>query len=203
MQIIAFEGIDKSGKHTQSELLFEKIKSEGKNVVKSEFHRYDTPTGKIIKDYLFGEYIADDYTIELIIAADKQYQQNWFEKLKHDGVDFLILDRYISSQEVYSKCKGVPSFWVKNLIDYLMKPSLEILIDIPAELSLKRKGKFDKDDIYEKDIELLKNVRSGYLHLFSNNNYIYNIRRIIVDGNKSIDKLHDDIWNNIKKYFKL
>ena len=43
--------MDKSGKHTASVQLAEYLIKLGYNVVQSEFHRYDTPTGKLIQDY--------------------------------------------------------------------------------------------------------------------------------------------------------
>ena len=61
MIIIGFEGLDKSGKRSQSELLYKALYERGYNVQKSEFHRYDTPTGQLIRRFLDGEYQPGQY----------------------------------------------------------------------------------------------------------------------------------------------
>ena len=101
MQIIAIEGLDKSGKNTLVKDLELDLKSQGYSVETMEFHNYDSPTGKIIWDWLRGNYEADQKTIELIMAADKHAQKKKIEDFRINGVDYLLIDRYILSQKVY------------------------------------------------------------------------------------------------------
>ena len=115
MKIIAVEGLDKSGKHTQTNMLCQYLKDQGYNTIKSEFHRYDTPTGELIMKWLKKEWDVDQSTIELIMTADKQAQQKWFNELEQQGVDYLILDRYTGSQEVYSEASGIDPLWTHQL----------------------------------------------------------------------------------------
>lgn len=197
MKIIALEGLDKCGKFTQTKLLYERMKYEGFICEKSEFHRYDTPTGDLIRKFLYNEYDADKYTIELIMAADKQMQQNWFKKLKKQKTDFLILDRYTTSQIVYGLANGIKIEWIRSLQKYLTKPSLEIFIDIPVEKSMSRKGKNTTDDKYETNKELLTKVRENYHCVFSNRS-----NGFIVDGMMSIEEIHESIWLLIKSFYK-
>lgn len=188
MKIIAIEGLDKSGKHTQSKMLAEYLESKGYNVVQSEFHRYDTPTGELIMKWLRKEWDVDQATIELIMAADKQAQQDWFNDLEVvQGVDFLILDRYTRSQLAYALANGVSGHWVKQLQMCMRPPNLEILIDIPAEVSMERKGKWGDNDRYESDLKLLKDVRAIY------NVFIKNV----IDGEQSVEEVHRDIIKEV------
>ena len=173
------------------------MKYEGFICEKSEFHRYDTPTGDLIRKFLYNEYDADKYTIELIMAADKQMQQNWFKKLKKQKTDFLILDRYTTSQIVYGLANGIKIEWIRSLKKYLTKPSLEIFIDIPVEKSMSRKGKNTTDDKYETNKELLTKVRENYHCVFSNRS-----NGFIVDGMMSIEEIHESIWLLIKSFYK-
>lgn len=166
MEIIAFEGLDKSGKHTQSNLLANFLYEQGYSVVQSEFHRYDTPTGALIKKWLFGEYDADQNTIELIMSADKQAQQKWFAQLEEEEVDFLILDRYIGSQLCYSKSNGLDEEWRNMLQSKIRKPDYEFLLDVTPEESMKRKGKHGENDKYESNHQLLTKVRKAYIEYF-------------------------------------
>jgi dTMP kinase len=201
MEIIAFEGLDKCGKCTQTKLLFERMANLAMNIVKSEFHRYDTPTGRLVRQFLYNEYDVDQYTIELIIAADKQAQMKWFRKLMEQEVKFLILDRYTSSQEAYAHSNGMSQSWIKLLANYLMKPSLEIFIDIPVDESMSRKGKMPTDDKYEKNKDLLQTVRDKYTLMFSADIFDQP-NRFIVDGMQSIEKVHEDIWCIVKSFYK-
>lgn len=197
MKIIAIEGLDKSGKHTQSKMIVNYLRQQGYKVEQSEFHRYDTPTGQLIQKWLYKEYDVDQYTIELIMTADKQAQQKWFEELERQGVDFLILDRYIGSQKVYSKANGVDTFWTFALQQHLRKPDLEIYIDITPEESMKRKGKWGENDRYESDLILLSNVREFYLERVNTRS-----NRFVVNGMQSIEQIHYDIVGVVNEYIK-
>lgn len=166
MKIIVIEGLDKSGKHTQSKLLKKFLESLGYTVIQSEFHRYDTPTGKLIQQWLYKEWDVDDLTIELIMSADKQAKQRWFTQLEERGVDFLILDRYSASQICYSRTKGIDEEWVFQLQKNFRKPDMEIFIDISPQESMRRKGKHGDNDRYESDLELLRGVRKEYINYF-------------------------------------
>jgi dTMP kinase len=190
MKIIAIEGLDKSGKHTMSEKLLEYLRNSGFKVEKSEFHRYDTPTGELIMKWLTGKWDVDQTTIELIMTADKQAQQKWFDELEAQGVDFLILDRYTGSQDVYSKANGVDPEWTASLQKHMRKPDVEIFIDIPAEVSMKRKGKHNngENDRYESDFELLSNVRELFLE--RNNIKISGVQH------------PEDVFQDIRKYLR-
>jgi dTMP kinase len=183
MKIIAIEGLDKSGKHTQTKMLVEYLQSKGYNVVQSEFHRYDTPTGELIMKWLRKEWNVSQTTIELIMAADKQAQQEWFEELEKNNVDFLVLDRYTMSQFVYSLANNMEKSWVLQLQRFMRQPDINIFIDIPGEESMKRKGKWGDNDRYESDLALLNEVRALFFWYSKN----------IVDGLGHPDEVHKDI----------
>ena len=55
-KIIVIEGLDGSGKATQTKLLFEKLQSRGANVRRLEFPNYDSPSSALVKMYLGGEF---------------------------------------------------------------------------------------------------------------------------------------------------
>lgn len=199
MKIIAIEGLDKSGKYTQSMMLRDRLEKDGFKAVYSAFHRYDTPTGKLIQEWLYKKYEVDQYTIELIMTADKQAQQKWFHELEfNEKVDFLILDRYIASQVSYgfASSNNKDWDWLLALQEKLRKPDLEILIDIPAEVSINRKGKYFGNDRYESDLNFLQTVRRFYKVYFNGN-------WPIVDGKNTIDQIHSDIYNEVVKKFIL
>lgn len=200
MIIIDIEGLDKAGKKSQTDRLTERLRNMGLKVAQSEFHRYDTPTGELIRKWLRKEWDVDQATIELIMAADKQAQQRWLRSLENRGFDFLILDRYTGSQEVYGKVSGELagydtdvtrlSTWVRNLLQYCRKPDYTILIDITAEESMSRKGKHGDNDRYEEDVLLLSLVREEYYRAYGSDR-----TWMKVDGHLDPEMVHKLIWN--------
>ena len=184
MKIISIEGLDKSGKHTLSEKLLKALREKGYRVEKSEFHRYDTPTGELIMKWLTKEWDVDQLTIELVMAADKQAQQKWFDELEKSGIDILVLDRYTGSQDAYAEANGVNWEWVMSLQTHMRQPDIELFIDIPADVSLSRKGKHNggENDRYESDIALLDKVRDLF---WARNNRV-------IDGMRTPDEIADE-----------
>jgi dTMP kinase len=133
---------------------------------------------------------VDQTTIELIMTADKQAQQKWFEELEAEGVDVLILDRYIGSQQVYSYANGVSPMWTAVLQQYMRQPDMELFIDVTAEESMARKGKHNngENDRYERDFELLSKVRELFLQRGN----------VKINGMQPIENVHADIVEALK-----
>ncbi len=181
MKIIAIEGLDKSGKHTISERLAQHLKEQGFKVAKSEFGRYDTPTGKMIMNFLKGDKNIDNFTHQVLLYSNKQEQQAWFNQLEQEHYDYLILDRYTFSQFVYGNYfiqedyyKGLtqPAQY-KHQLDSLLAmsngalrvPDINIILDVTPETSMARKGQHGDNDRYESNKLLLSSVRNHYLAL--------------------------------------
>lgn len=201
MQIIEIEGLDKSGKHTQSNKLAEVLRSKGYKVVQSEFHRYETPTGKLIQDYLYKRYDVDVLTSELIMLADKTAQQKWYKELDEQGVDFLILDRYTASQYVYGLAKGFSKDYMDMLLGHITyQPTLQIYLDISAETSMSRKGQHGDNDRYESDKEFLEKVRLTYLDYFNEST-----NRVAIENIDAydVDTVHSLVRDEVFKYFSI
>ena len=181
MQIIAIEGLDKSGKNTLVKDLELDLKSQGYSVETMEYHNYDSPTGKIIWDWLRGNYEADQKTIELIMAADKHAQKKKIEDFRINGVDYLLIDRYILSQKVYYFSNiAIDREFDASVVNYrkslsfleailsdLPQPNLNIILNISPETSMSRKGQHGENDKYEENKQLLETVSSYYLGMAS------------------------------------
>ncbi|BCT30389.1 MULTISPECIES: dTMP kinase [Bacillus subtilis group] len=190
MIIIEFEGLDKSGKKTQSEMLYKALYERGFSVEKSEFHRYDTETGKLIRKFLDGEYQANQLAIECLMAADKYAQLDWIKGL-NNKVDVLIFDRYLSSQLVYSQSNNVEVDFILNLLKNMPAPDFHFYLDINEEESMKRKGKWGENDKYESNAELLKKARGNYIRLMSK--LSESDKAMILDGCSPVSVLHEQI----------
>lgn len=165
MKLISFEGLDSAGKHTALTILEGYFKSQGLSVATMSFPNYGTPTGKLIHDWLKGNQSFDQATFELLQSADKQAMQGSINQLDQEGIDVLLIDRYIHTQWVYGSYKSDPG-WLRAISTHIRMPDAVIYLDVEPEVSMHRKSKYGDNDRYESDLAHLRHARSAYLELF-------------------------------------
>ncbi|WP_168122019.1 hypothetical protein [Paenibacillus sp. HB172176] len=193
MKIIAIEGSGEAEKYIACELLKIRLESEGYKIAISNFRHDDQPIGNLILNWGKKEWKASRKTIELIMTADMQHTQDWFNELENQNYDFLILDSYTLSQFIYAKTDGIEMDWIIQLQKHLRKPDLDIIIDIPAEICMSRKNKknIDKKRDYNSELEYRKYIRDDFILL--SEKYSSPIHRI-VDGKRTIEEMHEEIY---------
>ena len=157
--LIAFEGLDQSGKQTQAERLAAAFRKAGHRVEELSFPDYHTAIGAEIGNALQGrrDYAAD--TMQLLYIANRYEYRPQIEEWLAAGA-MVICDRYLASSIAYGEAQGLESAWLIDTQRHLPQPSVTILLDIPPEASLKRK-QADRDK-FERDLALLARVRSSY-----------------------------------------
>lgn len=190
--IIAFEGIDGSGKKTQISLLNKNLIKEGYETFLISFPSYDTQIGKIIKGILIGEIKFNPYLLQLLNTANRWEKVDIIkENLEKNKI--VLIDRYIYSGIAYGIANGLPKKWVFSLEENLPKPLITILLDIPAEEAIKRISKIKKLDKYENDIAFLSKVREIFLQLSKNKGWIK------INALKPIEEIEKEIFELISK----
>ena len=104
--LIVLEGIDGSGKATQSALLEKKLKEAGKDVMHISFPDYASDSSALVKMYLKGDFGADPgdvnpYAASLFYAVDRfaSYRMKWKDFYEKGGI--IIADRYTTSNMVH------------------------------------------------------------------------------------------------------
>ena len=196
---IALEGIDGSGKSTQVKLLTEKLQAAGHNVY-ATFEPTDSPIGKMIRDIFSGKTEADHKVIAGLFVADRLdhllNKKNGILKMLEDGYT-VITDRYYFSSYAYHS-PYMSMDWVieaNALSAELLRPNLNIYIDIPAEESMQRiaKGR-TATELYE-TLDNLKTVRSLYMQAFEKLNTVENI--CIINGERAAEDIANDIWEKV------
>ena len=158
--LIAFEGLDQSGKQTQAELLSDRLKAAGRAVRLLSFPDYRTPIGAEIARALRGEHDYPPDLMQLLYVANRHEFRNEIASNKDAGT-ILVCDRYVASSVAYGEAQGLDAAWLVDIQRYLPQPDMIVLLDIPAEVSARRKTA-DRDK-YERDLTLLKRVRESYL----------------------------------------
>lgn len=105
---IAIEGLDGTGKESVSKALRDLMIERGFTVERVSFPRYDTNIGRVIQDYLSGEFgdptrlsgnlISPLYTLDRIQYLEEHH-------LSESENDFLIMDRSYFSNFIYQASK--------------------------------------------------------------------------------------------------
>jgi dTMP kinase len=157
--LIAFEGLDQSGKQTQAERLKAEVEKRGRTAVLLDFPSYETHIGKEIDEGLHGGRDYGPDTMQLLYVANRYEKKPEIERLLADGV-IVICDRYMASSIAYGEAQGLDGAWLRDVQKYLPAPALTILLDIAPETASGRKT--TNRDKYERDLALLSRVRESY-----------------------------------------
>lgn len=183
--IIAFEGLDQSGKQTQAERLRDRLKEGGHKSRLVSFPDYGTSIGEEIARALQGEreYGAD--VMQLLYIANRYERkpdlQRWL-----DGGLVLVCDRYAASSIAYGEALGLDAAWLADIQRFLPPPALTILLDITPETAVKRKS-VDRDR-YERDLAMQQRVRQSYHRQAAAD------RWVVLDGERSKDVVATDVF---------
>ena len=188
--LIAFEGIDQSGKHTQTGLLEDTLNNEGINTVVYSFPDYHTPAGKVIRSALKGEVKLSIFEMQLLHASTRYHWSTRIAKALSEGFT-VICDRYTESAVVYGDALGLDVSWTRGVQSLLPQPNLNILLDIPVALAMERKP--EQRDLYESNEQFLSTVRDCYhKHAQRFDGWV------IVDGTQSKEEIAAEVWKIVQ-----
>jgi dTMP kinase len=187
--LIAFEGLDQSGKQTQSERLAAVLRQRGHRVEFLSFPEYGTAIGTEIGKALDGERDYEPDTLQLLYIANR-YEfrprlQEWIE-----AGAIVICDRYLASSIAYGEAQGLDPAWLGDAQRHLPQPTLTLVLDIPPEESLRRKHV--ARDRFERDLPLLLRVRASYRRQASAPNWR------LIDGSRPVDAVAADVIEAVR-----
>ncbi len=182
-KFIVIEGLDGSGKATQTEILRKAFTSKGKKVKKLTFPDYDNPSSALVKMYLdreFGENPDDvnAYAAAAFYTVDRiaSYLKFWKEDYENGTV--ILADRYATSNIIYQMSKLPQNQW-DSYIDFqenfeydkikVPKPDMVIYLDVEPDVSQKLlsgrySGDESKKDLHEKNVNFLLQCRKSALY---------------------------------------
>ena len=158
--LIAFEGLDQSGKQTQAETLRDSLVAGGRTCELLSFPDYRTAIGTEIHRALHGQrdYAAD--VMQLLYVANRYEMKGRITRCLAEG-RVILCDRYVASSIAYGEAQGLDPGWLAEIQRFLPAADLTILLDIPADVAVHRKA--TGRDRYERDIDLLRRVRDSYV----------------------------------------
>lgn len=220
-KLIAVEGADKAGKHTQVMNIVNYLKSRGIPVQTLDFPQYKAFFGRLTRDYLNGKFGATrdlpaEYTM-LPYALDRQQHmpliKNWL-----DTGHWVILDRYTYSN-AFSIAKTPREQW-DSKIDFLerlefenmgiLRPDYNIYLYLDPHVAYEMRNtglkeyQNGKPDIHESDFKLLYDVSDVYRHIASRNPGQWTIvDEMRADGTRmNIDQVFDVIRPTIDGFMQ-
>ena len=183
--LVAFEGLDQSGKQTQAEALMRHFREAGQPCRLLSFPDYATPIGAEIGRGLHGEreYGAD--VMQLLYVANRHEKRPEIVSALHDGVA-IVCDRYIASSIAYGEAHGLDAAWLEEIQRFLPPPDLCLLLDIAPETAAARKK--TGRDRYESDLALLSRVRQSYHRQAAASNHW-----IVLDADRPREAVQADV----------
>ena len=180
--LIVIDGIDGSGKETQSIILKDWLEEKNKTVRKISFPDYNNPSSALVKMYLHGEIASAEevntYAASSFYAADRyiSYKTDWEKDFREK--DFIVADRYTTSNIIHQMAR-LPESKREEYIDWLYdfeyvkmnlpSPDLVIYLDMPPKITKKLMekrygGDENKKDILEKDYDYMEKCRNCALY---------------------------------------
>ena len=212
-KLIVLEGIDGSGKETQSNLLEKKLKEKGRKVMHISFPDYESPSSALVKMYLKGDFgrnpeDVNPYAASLFYAVDRfaSYRMKWKDFYEKGGI--VIADRYTTSNMVHQMTKYEDEVKRKDFLSWLEKteygelelprPDLVILLDIPLAVSenlvKERAKKGGSMDIHEQHLDYLRKCHDAYRQLVA----LYHWKRIPCTEEGRLRSI-EDIGKDVEK----
>lgn len=133
-----FEGLDRSGKSTQSKLLAKKLEEAG-SVKWMCFPNRATPTGMLIDMYLRRMIELPDETIHLLFSANRWESAISIVETLNSGTS-IVCDRYAFSGVAYTAAKGLDLSWCQTPDIGLPVPDGVFFMHIDASVGKSRAG---------------------------------------------------------------
>ncbi|HWF84035.1 MAG TPA: dTMP kinase [Vicinamibacterales bacterium] len=186
--IIAFEGLDQSGKQTQAELLRDRLKQDGRKARLVSFPDYGTSIGEELARALQGEREYGPDVMQLLYVANR-YERKPDLRRWLDGGLILVCDRYMASSIAYGDAQGLDPVWLAEMQKFLPPASLTIMLDIAPATAVQRKA-VDRDR-YERDLAMQERVRESYRRQAAAGGWI------VLDGEREKDAIAADVFSAV------
>ena len=218
-KLIVIDGLDGSGKATQSNLLVKRLSEMGYKARAISFPDYKSDSSALVRMYLGGQLgnSADDvnaYAASSFYAVDRvaSFINTWGRD--YAAYDYIIADRYTTSNIIHQMAKveeDERDSYIEWLFDYEYKrlgipaPDMVIFLDVDPAISQKLiygryQGDESKKDIHESDFAYLLRCRNSAMYAIE----CLSWERIDCAESgemRTIEEISNDILERIKERF--
>jgi dTMP kinase len=195
--LVTFEGVDGSGKSTQTELLQEWLQQEGRDVVTTR-EPGGTPLGERVRELLLdGEAIAPWTEAALFAAARAELVDRVIGPALAEGSD-VVCDRYLDSSLAYQGIarglgvERVLAFNVEAIRGIL--PDLTFLLVVDVD-EARRRSASARDRIEREGVAFLSLVDNGYRQLAG----LFPQRIVTVDASRPVHDIAKEIREHVQQ----
>ncbi len=191
-KLIAFEGIDTSGKSTQARRLAKRLINAGHSVV-STGEPGGTPIGNSVRSILLSRQHASLLPFSELLLFIVSRAQNTHEVIVPAlrAGRTVVASRYRMSSVAYQGYgRGIDLDLIRSLNETAacgLHPDATFLIDIPAEVAIKRK-RTEGDRIEVESLEFHRRVRQGFLELAKGDP-----NAVVIDGDRAPEEIAEDV----------
>jgi dTMP kinase len=202
--LITFEGIDYSGKTTQANLLVDRLKESGRDVL---FLREPggTPVSEKIRAILLDKRNLDlNSRAELLLfsaARTQLVRQVILPALERRTV--VVCDRFYDSTTAYQGYgRGIDLADIRvinRIATFGITPDRTYLVDVGLDEIARRRAAsgLGPDRMESEGREFFDRVRRGYLALAADEP----VRISVIDGSASVEQIHDRVWDDVRQRF--
>ncbi len=205
-KFIVIEGIEASGKSTQTEVLMHALQKDHK------VFRTKNPTDSFVGDLirnsiLVGRVRIPPVSLQYLFAADREIQQQEIIERLRKG-EIVISDRYFWSSVAYGAADvttdydnfinlTLTSFSLLSMYHEFIVPDITFFLEVNIEEAEKRLSKSQKHkEIYD-NWEMNIKVKKGYDWLIKK----FPEHFTVVSGNRSVDQVSQEILGKVNKVF--
>lgn len=188
---VAFEGVDRSGKTTQLQLLAQRLSEKHEVLLTRE--PGGTPVAEAIRVLLLADDVQMSARCEALLfaAARADHVERTIRPALERGA-VVISDRFVDSSLAYQGvARGLGVDDVERINHWAtdaLEPDLTIMLDLPIGTSSQRDGEVDR---MENEGELFQaRVRRGLLDLAGRAAHRY----AVIDASPSVDEVADLVW---------
>ena len=202
-KFIVLEGIDGSGKSSQTGPLIKRLEELG---VPCRETREPTggPVGSLIRQIFTGRATADNRVIAALYAADRlDHLVNEVDGLcaAIDRGITVVSDRYYFSSYAYHSV-DMDMEWVigaNSVSADLLRPTVTVFLDVPVETALERiRQNRYVEEIFDRE-DRLRRTRELYFEAFARLRDVENVA--VVDGSGSREQVAQRVWAVVAPYF--
>ncbi len=184
-RLVAFEGVDGSGKSTQARILAASVGGV------LTFEPGATELGRALRRLLLdpAQPVPDAWAEALLVAADRAQHVAEVVRPALDAGLFVVTDRFSGSTLAYQGYgRGLPVDRLRQLNDWVaagVEPDLVVVVDVPLSVARLRLEHAAADRLERLDEAFFSRVRDGYLELAAGDG----ARWAVVDGDGEVDEV--------------
>jgi len=199
-KFIVIEGLDGSGKSTQIQRLAETLKQRGEKVyITAEPTEFET--GAYLRRILSESQEKNMYLQAALFLADRlehiTHPEFGIKRYLNEGYT-VICDRYYYSSFAYQGT-ATDMNWVMDInlnCQEMLTPDLCIFLDVNPDTCKDRIDRVrEKPELYEKDIQLMREIRQNFLSVLDRLASTQTIA--IIDANRGLEDVEKEILHYV------